>query len=64
MMKNLTLQETEIGISSSDLAALSEWAGRQKQMAPLPDWKRAYALIREGADQLLRQRAKVTVDKI
>jgi hypothetical protein len=43
-------------ISNHDLAALADWAGKQKQVAQ-SELKRPYALIREGADTLLRQRA-------
>ena len=45
-------------ISDHDVAVLADWAGEQKQITPNPDWKRAFSLIREGADLLLRRRAR------
>ncbi|HVN79676.1 MAG TPA: hypothetical protein VMW38_11815 [Terriglobia bacterium] len=44
--------------SDHDLAVLADWANVQKQETPNQDWKRAFALIREGADLLLRRRAR------
>jgi len=41
----------------SDLAELADWADYHAKDVPNPRWKRAYALIREGADLLLRRRA-------
>jgi hypothetical protein len=41
-----------------DLATLSDWASEKVHTVPNPDWKRAYALLREGSDLLLRRRAK------
>lgn len=40
-----------------DLATLADWAAEEARSTPNYDWKRAYALIREGADLLLRRRA-------
>jgi len=40
-----------------DLSHLAEWANEMVVSTPNPSWKRAYALIREGADLLLRRRA-------
>lgn len=54
----LTEHSGDTGISDHDLAVLADWAGRQKQMIASPDWKRAYSHIREGADLLLRRRAR------
>lgn len=48
-------------LSNHDLATLADWAGEQVRDTPNPDWKRAYALIREGADLLLRRRARSSV---
>jgi hypothetical protein len=44
-------------LSDHDLAHLADWATAWKDNTPNPSWKRAYALIREGADLLLRRRA-------
>jgi hypothetical protein len=44
--------------SNHDLAVLADWAHAGQKDTPNPDWKRAYALIREGADLLLRRRAR------
>ena len=54
------LQSNQNDLTDHDLAALADWAGDQKHLVPNPDWKRAYALIREGADLLLRRRARST----
>lgn len=45
-----------------DLAHLAEWATNAKEDTPNPSWKRPYALIREGADLLLRRRAMSRVE--
>jgi hypothetical protein len=47
-------------LTNHDLAHLADWANECKNFTPNPDWKRAYALIREGADLLLRRRAMST----
>ena len=44
-------------MSDHDLADLADWADHHAKEVPNPTWKRAYALIREGADLLLRRRA-------
>lgn len=44
-------------MSSDDVAHLSDWADYHARTVPNPTWKRAYALIREGCDLLLRRRA-------
>jgi hypothetical protein len=44
-------------MSSQDVAHLSDWADHHARTVPNPTWKRAYALIREGCDLLLRRRA-------
>lgn len=54
------LVANENDLTNQDLAALADWAGKKKYEVPNPDWKRAYALIREGADLLLRRRARST----
>jgi hypothetical protein len=47
-------------MSSQDVAHLSDWADHHARTVPDPTWKRAYALIREGCDLLLRRRAMAT----
>ena len=47
----------DAGLTDHDLAHLADWATDCKDGTPNPSWKRAYALIREGADMLLRRRA-------
>jgi hypothetical protein len=54
------LLEAKGGLSDHDLATLADWAGAMNRSALDPSWKRAYALIREGCDLLLRRRAKST----
>jgi hypothetical protein len=44
-------------MSDHELAELADWADYHAKDVPNPTWKRAYALIREGADLLLRRRA-------
>ena len=53
------------GLTDTDLAVLADWAVQQNKAVANGDWKRPYALIREGADLLLRRRARsrVTADK-
>lgn len=46
-------------LTDADLAALADWAHAQKADTPNPSWHRAYALIREGCDLLLRRRATI-----
>lgn len=46
------------GLTNHDLGVLADWASEWKNCVANPDWKRAYALIREGADLLLRRRAR------
>lgn len=48
--------------TNADVAVLSDWAAQKVRETPNPDWKRAYALIREGADLLLRRRARSAED--
>ena len=52
------LQENSGDFTSHELAVLSDWANDMNRATPNPDWKRAYSLIREGADLLLRRRAR------
>lgn len=54
------LQNNHNDLTDHDLAHLADWATVQKDNTPNPAWKRAYALIREGADLLLRRRAMST----
>jgi hypothetical protein len=49
-------------MTNHDLAVLADWAGRLAHSTPNKNWKRAYALIREGSDLLLRRRARSTVE--
>ena len=44
------------------LLNLQNWADYHAKKVPNPMWKRAYALIREGADLLLRRRALAKED--
>jgi hypothetical protein len=48
-------------LDDHDLAVLADWAHEKKDTTPNPDWKRAFALIREGADLLLRRRARSSI---
>ena len=50
--------------SDHDLAVLADWAHTEQKETPNPDWKRAYALIREGADLLLRRRARSSTSSV
>jgi hypothetical protein len=52
------LNENSNNFNDHDLAVLSDWANDQKNTVPSKDWKKAYSLIREGADLLLRRRAR------
>jgi hypothetical protein len=49
-------------LTDHDLAHLADWANDWVKNTPNPDWKKAYALIREGADLLLRRRAMSRVN--
>lgn len=44
-----------------DLATLADWAAKKVHDGMTPQWRRAYSLLREGADLLLRRRAKSDV---
>jgi hypothetical protein len=44
-------------LTDHDLAHLADWANGKKNDVANPMWQRAYALLREGADLLLRRRA-------
>lgn len=55
------LQNNHNDLTDHDLAHLADWATTWKDNMPNPAWKRAYALIREGADLLLRRRAMSAV---
>lgn len=56
------LNKNHNDLSDHDLATLADWANDWKQLTPNPDWKRAFALIREGADLLLRRRARSSMN--
>jgi hypothetical protein len=58
---NDVLVENGNDLSNHDLAVLADWAGRMKYSVSNPEWKRAYSLLREGADLLLRRRARSSV---
>jgi hypothetical protein len=45
-----------------DLATLADWASKKAHEGMNPEWRRAYSLIREGADLMLRRRAKSAVN--
>lgn len=51
------LQQNGNDLSDHDLAHLADWANDNKNAVANPHWKKAYALIREGADLLIRRRA-------
>jgi hypothetical protein len=55
------LQQQSNDLTNEDLAVLADWANNRKHLTPDPDWKRAYALVREGADTLLRRRARLVL---
>ena len=44
-------------MQDSDVACLADWADYHAKEVNNPTWKRAFSLIREGADLLLRHRA-------
>lgn len=54
------IRENGNDLTDHDLAVLADWAGKKK-FSVHPDWQRAYALLREGADLLLRRRARASV---
>ena len=58
------LESNPEGLTDSDLAVLADWAVQQNKAVPNGDWKRPYALIREGADLLLRRRARSRENKL
>jgi hypothetical protein len=49
-------------LSNHDLSHLADWADREAKAVTNPAWKRAYALLREGSDLLLRRRAMSAVE--
>ncbi len=51
-------------LSNHDLSMLADWADEEARSVPNPSWKRAYALIREGTDLLLRRRALSTDESL
>lgn len=53
---NLLIEQKD-ELSDHDLATLADWAARRRHTISKPEWKRAYSLLREGADLLNRQRA-------
>lgn len=59
MTLSALLEKQGNDLTNHDLAALAEWASNKKH-TEAPEWKKAYALIREGADTLLRRRALQT----
>lgn len=51
------LASNQNDLTDQDLAVLADWANGNIPLVK-GDWKRAYALLREGADLLLRRRAR------
>lgn len=49
-------------MTDKQVSELADWADYNAKDVPNPTWKRAYALIREGADLLLRRRAAIQND--
>ena len=47
-------------LTPHDIAVLADWASEEAKKIPNKEWKRAYSLIREGADLLLRRQARST----
>jgi hypothetical protein len=54
------LRDNGENLTDHDVAVLSDWANDMARITPNPGWKRAYSLIREGCDLLLRRRARST----
>ena len=54
------LQAQGKDLSNHDLSVLADWANDGTRNTPNVDWRRAYSLLREGADLLLRRRAQST----
>lgn len=46
-------------ISDHDLAVLADWASKQHNLADR-EFKNCFSMFREGADTLLRRRARAT----
>ena len=57
------LRDNNNQLPDHDLAVLADWANDEKNEATGPEWKRAYALLREGADLLLRRRARTAMPR-
>lgn len=55
-MKDLLTRQNQ-QLNDNDVATLAAWAATSKNLTKDPSLRRAYALIREGSDLLLRQRA-------
>ena len=47
-------------ISDHDLAVLADWANKQRHLTPNVEFKQSFSMLREGADLLLRKRARAT----
>ena len=56
--------QVDAALTDHDLAHLADWASELKDLTPNPSWKRAYALIREGSDMLLRRRSMSRAEEI
>jgi hypothetical protein len=52
------LQAQGKDLSNHDLSVLADWANEGTRNTPDSNWRRAYSLLREGADLLLRRRAR------
>ena len=61
MTLSALLQANGNDLTNQDLAALADWAVQKQRESKNPEWKRAYALVREGADTVLRRRASEVV---
>jgi hypothetical protein len=57
----LVLEGNGGDLTNHDVAVISDWAHTQQRSVANQDWKRAFALIREGCDLLLRRRARSAV---
>jgi hypothetical protein len=58
VMSLATLLKENNDLTNHDLAVLADWANRRKLAVKDTERRRAFSLIREGADTLLRQRVQ------
>jgi hypothetical protein len=52
------LKENHNDLTKFDLAVLADWATDQEHRVREQEWKRAYALLREGAHRLIKARVR------